>query len=385
MLLNAAAMAAGGYAFNALSAPGAASGGMSAGGTFANAPGLSFSNAAIADGMSLGAGGFSGVATGAGIGSAGIGAAASGALGMGPATWAGLSNAGSNVGFAGVPDLSYIDTFNLGTAGNNIAGTNQALGGTAGNIGSTGINEATTNVVDNAISGVGPNSSNVINNIPGSNPAPPGSDMSAWDKLTDAGKKVFTDPDGTVNWTRVARAGLLGANVLSGVLGSVPDGGGDGSGGAGQNPYVAPDWVTGKLPDRPDPGNYMDRSGEWTPGLSPGEQSNLLAMGKAPPKDYTQNNAVPFQPQRMLVDPSLNTLPKQQNMPALPGAPQGLGGINPNYVPTGDSPFSNLTPEQIEALRRQNPNPNRGGRQAAPGGLPPLQALQSLSNLPRGY
>ena len=383
MLLNAAAMAAGGYAFNALSAPATA-------GDLATSSILDVGTSIGGEGVIQGV--IDGTIAASNI-TPGITAAMTGGA-------TGLNAAGN------------IATTALTAAGS----TPWSLPNVPGAFSAPDLITGGTEFMDpNLYSGTGnANTTNVLNTLDPPDPgAITGEGQSGWDKLTDAGKKVFTDPDGTVNWTRVARAGLLGANVLSGVLGSVPDGGGDGSGGAGQNPYVAPDWVTGKLPDRPDPGNYMDRTGEWTPGLSPGEQSNLLAMGKAPPKDYTQNNAVPFQPQRMLVDPSLNTLPKQQNMPALPSTAQGglasvfqnvdpnrpagsidserrqgfggLGGIDPNYVPTGNSPFSNMTPEQIEALRRQNPNPNRGGRQAAPGGLPPLQALQSLSNLPRGY
>jgi hypothetical protein len=318
MVLNAAAVAATGYGLSQLGTMGAGAGGLSPAGTFANAPGIGFSNTALAGDMTLGSTGLT-AAGGTALGAPSIATAASGALGMGEATWAGLSSAGGNVGFAGVPDLGYIDTFNLGTAGNNVAGTNQALGGTAGNLGAPGINEATTNVVDNAISGVGPNSSNVINNIPGSNPAPPGSGTSAWDKLTAAGKKFFTDPDGTVNWTRVTKAGLLGSSVLGGVLGSVPDQAGTGGTGGILEPYVAPDWVTGELPTAPDPGEYMKRGGQWKMGETPGQQANLLAKGKAPPQNYTANNYN----HRMTVDPSMNTLPMRDlSLPTLPQSQQ---------------------------------------------------------------
>ena len=434
MLLNAAAVAAGGYAFSQLatvpagtgSIGGSTVGGTVGGSTVGGTVGGSTVGGAVGGSTVGGAVGGSTLA-GAALPTVGVVASApalsAGTLALtgGAAVGAGASILPNVTVTAPKPGIGF-DALNAGTGGAVSGGTewlsgNYDLPEVEFNLGQPSLEDVVTQKVDETISAIGPNSADVINGIPGSLPLGAGTGATLWDKLSRVAKEAFMDPDGTVNWTSVAKAGLLGANVVSGVLGSVPDGGGDGSGGAGQNPYVAPDWVTGKLPDRPDPGNYMDRSGnymdrsgEWTPGLSPGEQSNLLAMGKAPPKDYTQNNAVPFQPQRMLVDPSLNTLPKQQNMPALPITAQGglasafqnvdpnrpagsidserrqgfggLGGIDPNYVPTGNSPFSNLTPEQIERLRRQMPNPNTGGRQAAPGGLPPLQALR---NLPRGF
>jgi hypothetical protein len=396
MLLNAAAVAAGGYGLSQLASTGA--GGVGFQSTVGQELAGTLSNAAIADSMSLGAGGFSGVAAGGAgaLGSAGITAAAEGALGMGAGTWAGLSNAGSNVGFAGVPDLGYIDSFNLSNTtapGTTDLGGNFVNGGGAidvPNIGTQGLNDAVTNVVDNSIAGLGDNYADVINGISVSNPSPPVDVLknSAWDKLTEAGKKAFTDPDGTVNWTRVAKAGLLGANAIGSVLGGTPDGGGVLGGGVlGGGNYVAPDWVSGGLPTAPDPGQYMERGGTWTPGMTPNEQSELLARGVAPPANYTRDQTsggTPitgsnYAPQRMTRDPSLSTLPKHQQSQGLPT----LDSINPNYVPTGTSPFSNLTPEQIERLRQQMPNPNMGGRQREPGGLSPMQALNDLQN--RGY
>ena len=370
MLLNAAAVAAGGYGLSQLASTGA--GGVGFQSTVGQELAGTLSNAAIADSMSLGAGGFSGVATGGvgALGSAGITAAAEGALGMGAGTWAGLSNAGSNVGFAGVPDLGYIDSFNLSNTtapGTTDLGGNFVNGGGAidvPNIGTQGLNDAVTNVVDNSIAGLGDNYADVINGISVSNPSPPVDVLknSAWDKLTEAGKKAFTDPDGTVNWTRVAKAGLLGANAIGSVLGGTPDGGGGGVLGNGN--YTAPDWVSGGLPTAPDPGQYMQRGGTWTPGMTPNEQSELLARGVAPPANYTRDQTsggTPitgsnYAPQRMTRDPSLNTLPVRQQSGSLARAFQNTNG-NPAGAGLGmfegDMTASYMTPEQrAEAQKR---------------------------------
>jgi hypothetical protein len=278
--------------------------------------------------LDLGAGAFN-------LGAPGISAAAEGVLGLGDTMWAGLSPAGSNVGFSAVPELGYITgaDFPLTPGSPGIPAGTTELGGefvtglpggggsiTVPDIGTPGLDDAVTNVVDNAFAGIGPNSADVINSIPGSNPAPPGSGGSRWDKLTDAAKKPFMDPDGTVNWSRVAQAGLFGANVLGGALGGSPDGGVL----TGGSNYVAPDWVSGGIPDSPDPGQYMQRGGEWTPGMTVNEQAELLARGVAAPKDYTQNEGS----RRMTRDPSLATLPTRPPPGAgVPGSPVGGGAV----------------------------------------------------------
>lgn len=188
-------------------------------------------------------------------------------------------------------------------------------------LGQPGIDDLVTQAVDETIYGIGPNSAAVVSSIPGSLPlGTPGTGVN-WGKVWDG-----------VKW--VAR----GANVVGQLLTDYPEyptgPGGPGGGGA---PYNPPGWVFDDGPDYSGSGyytgNYMDRSGEWEMGLSPGEQANLLAIGKAPPRDYTKDNYrwrgsnVPREtpPTRMLIDPSLSTLPQQWKLLPSTGTPKWAG------------------------------------------------------------